>query len=64
MRCVRLFQNVPRDEFENEVKRSYTAGFALQRWTGVEWKMEEQFWDRKAGREGREGREERMKIRF
>ena len=53
VRCVRLFQNVPRDIFERESRRSWTEGFALQRWTGVEWKMEEQFWDPKAG-DGRE----------
>eukprot|EP00913_Durusdinium_trenchii_P034544 g32317.t1 len=47
VRCVRLFQNVPRDIFERESRRSWTEGFALQRWTGVEWKMEEQFWDPK-----------------
>lgn len=34
VRCVRLFQNVPRDVFEREQRRSWTAGFALQRWTG------------------------------
>eukprot|EP00438_Fugacium_kawagutii_P034713 Skav216627 [mRNA] locus=scaffold3008:443582:458817:- [translate_table: standard] len=50
VRCVRLFQNVPRDAFEREQRPSWTAGFALQRWTGVEWKMEEQFWDSKAAR--------------
>lgn len=47
VRCVRLFQTEPRDEFERDLKRSWSAGFALQKWTGVEWKMEEQFWDSK-----------------
>ena len=34
VRCVRLFQTEPRDEFERDLKRSWSAGFALQKWTG------------------------------
>jgi len=47
VRCVRLFQNTPRDVFEREQRRSWSAGFALQKWTGLEWKTEETFWDSK-----------------
>ncbi|CAJ1349729.1 unnamed protein product [Effrenium voratum] len=46
VRCVRLFQRNPVDLFEREQRRSWTAGFALQRWTGNDWKTEEQFWDK------------------
>ena len=48
VRCLRLFQNTPRDVFEGEHRRSWAAGFALQRWTGIEWNTEEQFWDHRA----------------
>ena len=35
VQCIRFFQKSPRDISDREQRRSWSAGIALQRWSGV-----------------------------
>lgn len=45
VRCLRYFQKSPRDISWREQRRSWSAGLALQRWSGEDWFTTERFWD-------------------
>ncbi|CAK9066377.1 unnamed protein product [Durusdinium trenchii] len=45
VQCIRFFQKSPRDISDREQRRSWSAGIALQRWSGEEWFTTERFWD-------------------